>query len=107
MRVVKYWLASLLIASQMSAVPVYSAETRESRVQATDVSRKEESFIDSLMSKMTLEEKIGQMNLVSVGFDVTGPVVSKDVDAKIKGSELVAYSNTFTPVAVRKLQSGR
>ncbi len=84
MRVVKYWLASLLIASQMSAVPVYSAETRESRVQATDVSRKEESFIDSLMSKMTLEEKIGQMNLVSVGFDVTGPVVSKDVDAKIK-----------------------
>ena len=35
------------------------------------------SFIDALMKKMTLEEKIGQMNLPSVGFDTTGPILSK------------------------------
>jgi beta-glucosidase len=38
------------------------------------------AFIGDLMSRMTLEEKIGQLNLLSVGFDVTGPVLSKDVD---------------------------
>ena len=33
------------------------------------------------MNKMSLEEKIGQLNLPSIGFDVTGPLLSKDVEA--------------------------
>jgi len=39
------------------------------------------SFVSHLMARMTLDEKIGQLNLPSVGFDVTGPIVSKDVQA--------------------------
>ncbi|MEK0439170.1 MAG: beta-glucosidase BglX, partial [Bacteroidota bacterium] len=31
-------------------------------------------YVSALMAKMTLEEKIGQLNLPTVGFDVTGPV---------------------------------
>lgn len=65
---------------------------------------KANAFVDSLMSKMTLDEKIGQLNLPSVGFDVTGPVLSKDVEAKIARGEVGGVFNTFTPVAVRKLQ---
>lgn len=61
-------------------------------------------FIDALMKKMTLEDKIGQLNLPSVGFDVTGPLLSKDVDAKIRKGLVGAVFNTYTPVAVRKLQ---
>ncbi|RSK33211.1 beta-glucosidase BglX [Hymenobacter metallilatus] len=61
-------------------------------------------FISELMQKMTLEEKIGQLNLITVGFDVTGPVVSKDVDANIRKGNVGAVLNTFTPVAARKLQ---
>ncbi|MET4105108.1 beta-glucosidase BglX [Hymenobacter sp. UYP22] len=61
-------------------------------------------FINELMQKMTLEEKIGQLNLITVGFDVTGPVVSKDVDANIRKGNVGAVLNTFTPVAARKLQ---
>ncbi len=53
---------------------------------------------------MTLDEKIGQLNLASVGFDVTGPIVSKDVDEKIRKGEVGGVFNTFTPAAVRKLQ---
>jgi beta-glucosidase len=53
---------------------------------------------------MTLDEKIGQLNLPSVGFDVTGPIVSKDVDGKIRSGEVGGVFNTFTPQAVRKLQ---
>jgi beta-glucosidase len=61
-------------------------------------------FIDALMQKMTLEEKIGQMNLPSVGFDITGPILSTDVNAKIRKGLVGAVFNTYTPDAVRKLQ---
>lgn len=61
-------------------------------------------FIDDLMKKMTTEEKIGQLNLVSVGFDVTGPIVSKNVEEKIQKGLVGGVFNTYTPNAVRKLQ---
>lgn len=61
-------------------------------------------FITALMQKMTLEEKIGQLNLPSVGFDVTGPILSEGVEEKIKKGLVGGVFNTYTPVAVRKLQ---
>jgi beta-glucosidase len=63
-----------------------------------------DKFVSDLMSKMTLEEKIGQLNLVSVGFDVTGPIVSKNVEEKIQKGNVGGVFNTFTPIAVKKLQ---
>jgi beta-glucosidase len=60
-------------------------------------------FISTLMQKMTLEEKIGQLNLPSIGFDVTGPIVNKGVEEQIKNGLVGGVFNTFTPVAVRKL----
>ncbi|MBN9351063.1 MAG: beta-glucosidase BglX [Chitinophagaceae bacterium] len=62
------------------------------------------SFIDNLMRRMTLQEKIGQLNLPSVGFDVTGPVLSQGVEDKIKKGLVGGVFNTYTPEAVRKLQ---
>ena len=63
------------------------------------------AFIGDLMSRMTLEEKIGQLNLLSVGFDVTGPQVSRDAETKIRQGLVGGVLNTYTPEAVRKLQS--
>jgi beta-glucosidase len=63
------------------------------------------TFIDDLMSRMTLKEKIGQLNLLSVGFDITGPQLSKDAEAEIRQGLVGGVFNTYTPVAVRKLQS--
>jgi beta-glucosidase len=63
-----------------------------------------DTFISNLMGRMTLSEKIGQLNLLSVGFDVTGPQLSKDADSKIRHGLVGAVFNTYTPVAVRKLQ---
>ncbi|MBO3269372.1 beta-glucosidase BglX [Hymenobacter defluvii] len=65
---------------------------------------KMKAFIDNLMQKMTLEEKIGQLNLVSVGFDVTGPVVSQNVNENISKGNVGGVFNTYTPIAARKLQ---
>src|SRR5881275_1816471 len=61
-------------------------------------------FVSALMKKMTVDEKIGQLNLPSVGFDVTGPVLSQGVEEKIQKGLVGGVFNTFTPVAVRKLQ---
>lgn len=65
---------------------------------------KMEEFVDGLMKKMTLKEKIGQLNLASVGFDVTGPLLSQDVEKKIDAGLIGGVFNTFTPIAVKKLQ---
>lgn len=61
-------------------------------------------FINNLMKRMTLQEKIGQLNLPSVGFDITGPTLSKGVEEKIKKGLVGGVFNTYTPIAVRKLQ---
>ncbi|AHM61425.1 beta-glucosidase-like glycosyl hydrolase [Flammeovirgaceae bacterium 311] len=63
-----------------------------------------DQFVSDLLGKMTLEEKIGQLNLVAVGFDVTGPVVSENVDENIRKGNVGGVFNTFTPLAARKLQ---
>lgn len=62
------------------------------------------TFVNDLLSNMTLGEKIGQLNLASIGFDVTGPVVSKNVNEKIRRGEIGGVFNTYTPKAVRILQ---
>ncbi len=49
---------------------------------------------------MTLEETIGQMNLLSVGFDITGRIVNADVEPKIRSGKVGGEFNTFTPSVV-------
>jgi beta-glucosidase len=63
-----------------------------------------DKFIDNLMRQMTLEEKIGQLHLPTVGFDVTGPRLSGAVEQKIKAGLVGGVFNIYTPAAVRKLQ---
>ncbi len=80
-------------------------ETTFSQTQNSSSDQKVmDDFISNLISKMTLEEKIGQLNLPSIGFDVTGPVMSKDVELNIKKGLVGGVFNTFTPIAVKKLQ---
>ena len=83
-------LIALLLAGRASAQPA-----------ATPM----DSFINDLMGRMTLAEKVGQLNLLSVGFDVTGPLLSQDADAKVRQGLVGGVFNTYTPQAVRKLQT--
>lgn len=63
-----------------------------------------DTFVSELMAKMTLKEKIGQMNLLSVGADVTGPVLSEGVEEKIDNGQVGGLFNMYGPSAVRQLQ---
>jgi len=73
-------------------------------VHAHAQSDKMNSFVNSLMSKMTLEEKIGQLNLVTPGGAVTGSVVSKDVDDKIRKGLVGGLFGITGPDKVRQAQ---
>jgi len=63
------------------------------------------AFVNHLMNRMTLEEKIGQLNLLSAGFGVTGPEISTDIENKVEHGLAGGVFNVYTPSAVGKLQS--
>ncbi len=64
-----------------------------------------DSFVSELMSKMTIEEKIGQLNLLTQGGGVpTGEAVSTDVEAKIKAGKVGGIFGVYGPELVRKAQ---
>ena len=53
---------------------------------------KKDRFIDNLMSKMTLHEKIGQLNLCGAGDIYTGPIVSSNIAERIRKGEVGEFS---------------
>lgn len=62
-------------------------------------------FINSLMSEMTIEEKIGQLNLVTPGGGIlTGSVVSSDVEAKVKAGKVGGIFGIYGPDKLRQAQ---
>ncbi|MBE7640942.1 beta-glucosidase BglX [Salegentibacter sp. BLCTC] len=61
--------------------------------------------VEELLTKMTLEEKIGQLNLVTPGGGVaTGSVVSEDVETKIKAGNVGGVFGVSSPEKVRQAQ---
>jgi beta-glucosidase len=67
-------------------------------------SDKMNSYISTLMSKMTIEEKIGQLNLVTGGEATTGSAVSSDVEGKIQRGQVGGIFSMTTPQKIRKAQ---
>ncbi|MGH2644034.1 MAG: beta-glucosidase BglX, partial [Chitinophagaceae bacterium] len=65
---------------------------------------KMDAFINALMKKMTLDEKIGQLNLLTSDMAVTGPFMQKGYLEDIKSGRCGGIFNAFTPEYVRKLQ---
>jgi beta-glucosidase len=70
--------------------------------QANDAKMK--SFVDALMKKMTLEEKIGQLNLPGSGDIVTGQAQSSDIAKKIKEGKVGGLFNIKSVAKIRDVQ---
>ncbi|MCH4821776.1 beta-glucosidase BglX [Gramella lutea] len=61
--------------------------------------------VEELLNKMTLEEKIGQLNLLTPGGGIaTGSVVSEDVESKIKAGNVGGVFGVSSPAKVRQAQ---
>lgn len=61
-------------------------------------------FIDQLMKKMTLEEKVGQLNLPSVGDFTTGQATSSNIAEKIRQGQVGGLFNIKGVAKVRDVQ---
>ncbi len=60
--------------------------------------------IDALLAQMTVEEKAGQLNQVSVGFTLGPDRTRADDEAKIRAGQVGSVLNVFDPKRVRALQ---
>ena len=88
----------LVICLSTGLVGSFTANAQKSSSQMMN------DFVNVLMKKMTLDEKIGQLNLVTPGGAVTGSVVSKDVDAKIRNGKVGGLFGITGPDKIRTAQ---
>ena len=73
-------------------------------LQAQKAPRDMDRFIDQLMKKMTLEEKIGQLNRPVTGEITTGQAKSSDVAKRIRNGEVGGLFNLKGVERIREVQ---
>ena len=61
-------------------------------------------FVDALIKKMTLDEKIGQLNLPGSGDIVTGQAKSSDIGAKIREGKVGGLFNIKSVAKIKEVQ---
>ena len=99
MRPVKY-LAIISVFTTFLACAQQKATLKSHPVKTLNMN----VFISDLMSKMTVEEKIGQLNLLTGGEAITGSTGNSDIENKVKRGEVGGFFSLTTPERVRKAQ---
>lgn len=95
----------LLLLAAYVAISFCTAAQKKKNIALTTGDDKMNKFVSGLMSKMTLEEKIGQLNLLTPGGGVaTGAVVSSDVESKIKAGSV---GGLFGVIGVNKIRQAQ
>lgn len=89
---------------KLSMIFLMSAAVVSGAVQAQNKDQKMDRFIDDLMSKMTLDEKIGQLNLPSSGDITTGQAKSSNIAEKIKQGQVGGLFNIKGVEKIREVQ---
>ena len=93
MRIGRFLLTAVITASAFTAMAAPQADKD-----------KMDQFIDNLMAKMTLQEKIGQLNLPVSGEIVTGQAKSSDVAGKIRKGQVGGLFNVKGVENIREVQ---
>ena len=93
MRIGRFLLTAVITASAVTAMATPQADKG-----------KMDKFIDNLMGKMTLQEKIGQLNLPVSGEIVTGQAKSSDVAGKIRKGQVGGLFNVKGVENIREVQ---
>ncbi|MDZ3832806.1 MAG: beta-glucosidase BglX [Sphingopyxis sp.] len=104
-------LASLMLTGAFTALPAEAkpAPRIESAkpVDATGWKKPDpamDRFIADLMAKMTLDEKIGQLSLLTSDWDSTGPTMRQGYQDDIRKGRIGSIFNAFTAKYTRDLQ---
>ena len=83
-------------------IPLFFVGILSASAQKTPVDM--DRFIDALMNKMTIDEKIGQLNLPVAGEITTGQAKSSDIAGKIKKGEVGGLFNLKGVEKIRDVQ---
>ena len=101
-------LATLLLAGTLAPAPLLAKTGGESvAVDSASWEKpdpKMDRFIADLMAKMTLEEKIGQLSLLTSDWDSTGPTIRQGYQDDIRKGRIGSIFNAFTAKYTRDLQ---
>lgn len=97
MKTMKHLFFKLQAFLVLLVITAYSANAQQSPI---DMNR----FIDDLMKKMTIEEKIGQLNLPVTGEITTGQAKSSDVAKRIRAGEVGGLFNLKGVERIRDVQ---
>jgi len=88
----------------LSCILFLSNTTVLAQAKPSSGDQKMKIFIDGLMKKMTIDEKIGQLNLAGAGDIITGQTSSSDIGRKIKEGNIGAILNLRTVEKIRDVQ---
>ncbi|MCJ8155063.1 beta-glucosidase BglX [Chryseobacterium sp. SSA4.19] len=81
-------MKKLIVIATLALAPMFSAQEMITKpvqsYQTAQYHDKKKAFIDNLLAKMTLDEKIGQLNLPSSGDFTTGLAKSSDIGKKVE-----------------------
>ena len=96
--------ACAAIALFVSAMPYNKALAQSKDGNASSVTIGMGPFVTKLMSKMTIDEKIGQLNLVVTGNVATGTTMSKGIEEKLKRGEIGGIFGTWGTQSISRYQ---
>lgn len=88
-----YWLLTVVMI--VLTAPGFSQKPDPVKMKA---------FVDALMKKMTVDEKIGQLNLPGSGDIVTGQAKSSDIGKKIQSGQVGGLFNIKGVEKIREVQ---
>ncbi|HPH86028.1 MAG TPA: beta-glucosidase BglX [Ferruginibacter sp.] len=92
----------------MKRIPLFLLFLVSMQVSAQDKNAKStaamKTFVSGLMKKMTLDEKIGQLNLPGSGDIVTGQASNSDIAKKIKEGKVGGLFNIKSVAKIRDVQ---
>lgn len=101
-------MKKLIIAATFALAPIFSAQEMITKpvqtYQTEQYKSHKKAFVDALLAKMTLDEKIGQMNLPSSGDFTTGLAKSSDIGKKVEQGLVGGLFNIKGAEKIRAVQ---
>ena len=100
-------MRKLIVMATLVLAPMFSAQEVTKPVQAFQTEQynaKKKAFVEALLAKMTLDEKIGQLNLPSSGDFTTGLAKSSNIGKKVEQGLVGGLFNIKGADKIRAIQ---
>src|SRR6185312_11744923 len=98
----KYFLSR--VSRKIAVISALILPPAMAMAQTGSSDAKMDAFVKQLMAKMTLDEKIGQLNLVTSGRALTGSIVNKGVEEGIKKGDIGGIFGVYGTDYISKAQ---